>query len=134
MFPNLDAELPASLSPRVIRRLLRDQLGFDHHLVLSDDLELAAISSRFGLGPAARLALEAGGDLVLIGHSTGAAREVAAALANLPHLVLAEAWERVERLRDKLHWPMAWSGSKWSDACDKVAALAAEVPEAGAAG
>ncbi len=125
MFPNLDAERPASLSPQVIRRLLRGQLGFDHHLVLP--AELGAIFRYYEPAVAARLALEAGNDLVLLGSDTGTAREVAAALATLPDVIRAEAWERVERLRDKLHWPPPWSAAKWTETCASLATLAAAV-------
>jgi beta-N-acetylhexosaminidase len=129
VFSALDPELPASLSPRLIRGLLRNQLGFDHGLVVPDDLESQAITRRYGVAAAARLALEAGNDLVLVGSDPSAAREAAAAMASLPHLILAEAWERVERLRDKLHWPLPWSDAKWATTCGHLAVLAAEVPE-----
>ena len=129
VFSDLDPELPASFSPRVIRGLLRNQLGFDRGLVVPDDLESGVIARRFGLAAAARLALEAGNDLVPIGPDPRAARVAAAAMANLPQLILAEAWERVERLRDKLHWPLPWSDAKWATTCGQIATLAAEVPE-----
>jgi beta-N-acetylhexosaminidase len=43
-FPNIDPEFPASLSRRMIQGFLRDQLGFDHHVVLTDDLDMGAIA------------------------------------------------------------------------------------------
>ena len=128
-FPNIDATLPASLSPRIIRRFLRDQLGFDNHLVLTDDLDMAAITRRYGRGQDAKLALEAGNDLALICHHNQTAECAADAIRSLPHIVLSEAWERVERLRDKLHWPRPWAEQKWQAACAGLAELAAEVPE-----
>jgi beta-N-acetylhexosaminidase len=44
----LDPELPASLSPEVVSGLLRRRLGFDG-LVLSDDLEMAAVARTWGM-------------------------------------------------------------------------------------
>ncbi|NJM38904.1 MAG: glycoside hydrolase family 3 protein [Akkermansiaceae bacterium] len=73
-FPNIDSEFPASLSPRIIRRFLRDQLGFDQHLVLTDDLDMGAITNRYGRGQDAKLAIEAGNDLALICHQTSSAK------------------------------------------------------------
>ena len=61
----LDPELPASLSSAVIGRLLRDQLGFSG-LVLSDDLEMAAVAATWGVADAARRFLGVGGDLALV--------------------------------------------------------------------
>jgi beta-N-acetylhexosaminidase len=127
-FPNIDATFPASLSPRIIRRFLRDQLGFDDHLVLTDDLDMAAITHRYDRGQDAKLALEAGNDLALICHHSATAEVAATALRSLPRIVLTDAWERVERLRDKLRWPLPWSEKKWRDTCVGLAALAAEVP------
>ncbi|MEO0018785.1 MAG: hypothetical protein RLZZ522_2068, partial [Verrucomicrobiota bacterium] len=37
-------------------------------------------------------------------------------------LVLAEAWERVDRLRDKLHWPTPWSAAAWQETHAKLTA------------
>lgn len=130
-FPNIDAAFPASLSPRIIRRFLRDQLGFDRHLVLTDDLDMAAITRRYGRGPDAKLAIEAGNDVALICHRSETADVAAAAIAELPRAVLADAWERVERMRDKLHRPLPWSQSQWQATCAGLATLAAEVPEVG---
>jgi beta-N-acetylhexosaminidase len=61
----LDAGLPASLSTAVITGLLRHGLGFDG-LVLSDDLEMAAVAAGWGVPAAAVAFLAAGGDLALI--------------------------------------------------------------------
>ncbi len=128
-FPNIDPHFPASLSPRIVRRFLRDQLGFDHHLVLTDDLDMGAIATRYGRGPDVKLAIEAGNDLALICHRTDTAEVAATAIAGLPHWMVSDARERVEKFRRKLHRPPAWSEEKWQSACDAVAKLAAEIPE-----
>jgi beta-N-acetylhexosaminidase len=61
----LDREWPASLSAKVIEGLLRRGLGFDG-LVLSDDLEMAAVRNQWGVGGAAARFLAVGGDLALV--------------------------------------------------------------------
>ena len=128
-FPNIDGNFPASLSPRLIRGFLRDQLGFDRHLVLTDDLDMAAITRRFGRGHDAQLAIAAGNDVALICHRIDTAAAAAAAIAELPGPLLADAWERVERLRDKLHRPLPWSPAQWQATCAGLAALADTLPE-----
>ena len=129
-FPNIDADFPASLSPRIVRRFLRDQLGFDRHLVLTDDLDMGAITRRYGRGDDVKLAIEAGNDLAMICHRTATAEDAARAIADLPRRITAEARERVERFREKkLHPPLAWSNHKWSATCAALAKLAAGVPE-----
>ena len=128
-FPNIDPQFPASLSPRIIRKFLRDQLGFDRHLVLTDDLDMGAITRRYGRGPDVKLAIEAGNDLALICHRADTAEIAARAIAELPHWMTAEAGERVDRFRRKLHHPLVWSEQKWQATCDSLAKLAAEIPE-----
>jgi beta-glucosidase len=65
LLPELDGELPATLSPQVLSQLLRHDLAFDG-LVVTDALVMEAIAARHGPGEAAVLALEAGADLVLM--------------------------------------------------------------------
>lgn len=128
-FPNIDPNFPASLSSRIIRKFLRDQLGFDHHLVLTDDLDMAAITRRYGRGQDVKLAIEAGNDLALICHRTDTAEVAARSIAELPGWMTAEARDRLERFRRKLHGPLVWSEKKWQTTCDSLTQLAAEVPE-----
>jgi beta-N-acetylhexosaminidase len=76
----LDAAFPASLSSEVIGGLLRSRLGFSG-LVLSDDLEMAAVASRWGVADAARRFLAAGGDLALVCRDAAARDESVALIA-----------------------------------------------------
>jgi beta-N-acetylhexosaminidase len=65
VFPALDTS-PATLSPTVLA-LLREDLGFGG-VIVSDALDMQAISAGVGRGPGAVLALAAGVDLVCIGN------------------------------------------------------------------
>lgn len=83
LVPAIDPDLPVSLSPRAIA-LLKDELGF-RGIVLTDDLQMAALSGRGGVGEAAIAALSAGADMVMVsgGRTARDARaEVLAALAD----------------------------------------------------
>jgi len=129
-FPQIDPQLPASLSPEVVRKFLRGQLGFDRHLVLTDDLDMGAIASRFGRGEDAKLAIAAGNDLALICHRSDTAEVAAAAIAELPTWMIDEAHERIENFRrKKLHPPLSWSDQAWQKTCSALEALAAAHPE-----
>lgn len=128
LFPNIDPGHPASLSPKIIRNFLRDQLGFDRHLVLTDDLDMGAITARYGRGPDAKAAIAAGNDLALICHRTGTAETAAAAIATLPHGMLQDAEIRIERFRKRLHAPLKWSRQTWDATCQSLAGLAAAFP------
>ena len=58
----LDAQLPASLSPAV-HQYLRENMGFAG-VILTDDLDMQAITDTYGAGEAAVLAVLAGNDLL----------------------------------------------------------------------
>ncbi|HWN22024.1 MAG TPA: glycoside hydrolase family 3 N-terminal domain-containing protein, partial [Gaiellaceae bacterium] len=66
LVPGLD-DVPATVSPRVLTGLLRDELGFDG-LVLTDALEMRAISGGVGVEEGAVRALAAGADALCLGH------------------------------------------------------------------
>jgi beta-N-acetylhexosaminidase len=63
----LDPDLPASLSIKIARDLLRNRMGYDG-LVLTDDLDMGAIRNHFGIDTAVDCILAADIDLILICH------------------------------------------------------------------
>jgi len=65
LYPALDPDRPASLSEAVMKGLLREKMGFEG-LILSDDLQMGAITKELDPKEAALAALEAGADRVLI--------------------------------------------------------------------
>lgn len=130
-FPEIDSEFPASLSPRIIRDFLRGQLGFDRHLVLTDDLDMSAITNRYARGEDAKLAIRAGNDIALICHQTESADVAANAIGELPLGVIDDARQRIEHFRrQKLHGPLVWCEAHWQKTCDSIQKLAEQVPEA----
>ncbi len=64
-YPALDPTCPATLSPRILSGLLRQELGFSG-VILSDDLEMRAILDHANVGDAAIRSLQAGADMLLI--------------------------------------------------------------------
>jgi len=64
VYPQLDAEHPATLSRRVLTGLLRESIGF-RGVVISDALMMKAIFDRYGHARAAVLTLAAGADMAL---------------------------------------------------------------------
>jgi len=65
---DFDAEYPTSLSPSMVHSLLRQELKFDG-LVITDDLQMRAITDRYGLAESVCLALAAGVDMIIIGNN-----------------------------------------------------------------
>jgi beta-N-acetylhexosaminidase len=79
VYPALDPERPATLSPAIVEGVLRRRLGFDG-VVATDDLEMAAIAARFGWEEAIVMAVEAGCDLLLVCHDADRQRRAVVAL------------------------------------------------------
>jgi beta-N-acetylhexosaminidase len=76
-----DARLPATISPAVIQRVIRGEIGFDGVLI-TDDLAMGALAGF--ANDLAGAALSAGCDVVL--HCTGKLEDAAALLADCPAL------------------------------------------------
>ena len=66
-YKNLDPQWPASLSDKIAKTLLREQMGFDG-LVLTDDLDMGAIVQHYDIQTTIRRILAAEIDLALICH------------------------------------------------------------------
>jgi beta-N-acetylhexosaminidase len=96
VYPQLDAEHPATLSRQVIGQLLRDDWAYDG-VVITDSLVMKAIHERYGHHRAAVLALQAGADMVMalgpIADQRAAVQSIANAYAGgaltLPQLLRA---------------------------------------------
>ncbi len=81
--PALDGpDVPATLSPKIMTGVLRDEFGFKG-LVVTDALEMGGIAKGFGVGEAAVRAVMAGADVLLMPPDPHAAIEaVMAAIKN----------------------------------------------------
>nr|WP_092263102.1 beta-N-acetylhexosaminidase [Deinococcus reticulitermitis] len=64
VYPALDAERPATLSPHVLTDLLRGEWGYAG-VIVTDSMGMQAIDANYGRGEAGVLALRAGADLVM---------------------------------------------------------------------
>jgi beta-N-acetylhexosaminidase len=59
----IDSSMPSSLSPEVVQGVLRDEMGYQG-VIITDNLWMDGVSSRYSLGQAAVLAIQAGDDLL----------------------------------------------------------------------
>lgn len=75
LLPKLDKEAPASLSRPVVTDLLRKELGFTG-VVITDDLTMGAIIKQYNIGQAAVRSVDAGSDVLLVGHGFDEAKHV----------------------------------------------------------
>ena len=107
LFPAIDPDLPATLSPAILTGLLRQQIGFDG-LIITDDLEMRGIADHWGAGEAAVLTVLAGADLVLCCHTYSAQQAITAALTDAAasgRISAARLQESLARIaRAKTRW------------------------------
>lgn len=67
LYSALDPDLPASLSVKIAKELLRDQMGYSG-LVITDDLDMGAVINHFDINTAIDRIMAADIDLTLICH------------------------------------------------------------------
>ncbi len=63
----LDSKYPATLSKKIVNGLLRQKLGYNG-VVITDDLQMGAITKKYNLKKTLKLAINAGNDLLLFGN------------------------------------------------------------------
>ena len=107
---DFQSPLPACLSPAVVDGLLRRKLGYSG-LVVTDDMNMGAITRKFSRQEAALRALEAGCDMLVVGRHEGSLREIVSALESavkqgrLSRERLQESREKIARLQRNLPLP-----------------------------
>lgn len=103
LMTKIDPQRPATLSPKVITDILRKELRYNR-IVITDDMEMKAITDHFGAEDAPRMAIEAGCDL-LIYRSEAAARHAYEAVSQaldagkLDPQIVIEASDRSRQLK-----------------------------------
>ncbi len=108
---HLDPQLPATLSLAIIDGLLRRNLGYTGP-VITDDLQMRAITDRYGLVEACIMALTAGADSIIIGNNLEYDPGIVATLvAGIMQAVrrgrlsmqrIDEAWRRIRKLKHSI--------------------------------
>ena len=108
----IDAKYPASLSYKTVTKLLRWKLDY-HGVVITDDLQMGAISQKYGLKSTLELAINAGVDILLIGNQldprkTVSTKKLVETIASLvkggavEEKSIDKAYKRIQNLKQKL--------------------------------
>ncbi len=108
---NIDAQYPATLSKTTIQTLIRQQLQFAG-VVISDDMQMKAITAHYGLEEACCKSLAAGVDLLIIGNNLAydpliLAKVRDTILRGLDEGIITEArlekaWRRVQKFKQTI--------------------------------
>src|SRR4051812_37210729 len=119
---------PASLSYAISTRLLRDELGYKH-LVVTDDLEMGAISKLYPIEEAVLRAFEAGQDMFLIcSHADVALRGYDALLqaardGRINQERLNVSLERIAAFKALIQPPLDFDPARFQKLAEETAAL-----------
>jgi beta-N-acetylhexosaminidase len=103
VYPQLDADYPATMSKAILTGILRDEWNYEG-VVITDGMDMHAIAGHYGVGRAAVLALQAGADLVMALGTRETQKEtldtITAAIldGSLPLASLQRKLERVRKL------------------------------------
>jgi beta-N-acetylhexosaminidase len=126
---SLDPDNPASLSRTIIDGHLRGELGF-RGVVVSDDMEMKAITNRYSIDDAVVQAVKAGSDLVLVCNTPEYVRQAHTGIAGaieagrIGHATLADAKMRRKKLLTRSHKLARIGGNPGLIGCDDHRALA----------
>jgi beta-N-acetylhexosaminidase len=117
--------LPSSLSRNFVSSLLRKELGFQN-LILTDDLEMGAIMENYGIGEAAKMALRAGNDFLLICADTRRMTEAfdsvkeAVESGEISESRINESLERIAKIKSLLQPPLPFDETRLRELSDDV--------------
>lgn len=108
LIPSWDAELPATLSHKILTGQLREKLGFSG-LITTDALVMGAIANRYGASVAPVMAVEAGADILLMPvdpQETINAVCTAVESGRISRSRIRESVERIWQAKSKSHQPV----------------------------
>jgi beta-N-acetylhexosaminidase len=103
---DFDPIYPTSLSRSVVEKLLRQQLGFQG-VAITDDLQMKAITDKYGLEESVCLALAAGVDMIIVGNNLEYDPEFLQRV--IPAVVLAVQENRISENRIHDAWQRVMS-------------------------
>jgi len=135
-FPNIDIREemtggllePASLNYNIVTKLLREELGH-RHLIITDDLEMGAISRHCEIEDAVARAVHAGEDMLLICASPDKIRRgyhgllAAAQKGTLSEDRIQESLERIARTKTIMEPPLPLDLERWQFLSNEILKL-----------
>lgn len=110
LLPYFNKELVSSLSPEIVRDLLRRRLGYKG-VIITDCLEMDAVKETIGTPKGALMALQAGNDMAMISHTLAFQKDAFKVLysaleqGQLNEEEIRRSLQRVAKLKDQfLSW------------------------------
>lgn len=93
----LDPQYPATLSRKILTGILREEIGFNG-VIITDDMQMGAITKEYGFEEAVLGALQAGADILLFSNNLVHQERIVPRV----HAIIHDALERGELSREKI--------------------------------
>ncbi len=123
LYTAIDKDMPASLSAKVMKNLLRENMKYDN-LIITDSLDMKAITSSYDIPQAAFTAFKNGADILLIGRGDFYAvrdKIISEVLkGNLDIARINESFERIQRIKKKYNLGRPRKGDEFNRAYDSI--------------
>jgi beta-N-acetylhexosaminidase len=113
---------PATVSRRIVTELLRNEFAFEG-LIMTDDLDMGAILTRYRLDETIRLTLEAGNDMMMLCHRVPEIETVQRILGTLPSDQIERAQQHIANFKKKLSPPEKFLESAFHELNAEIADL-----------
>ncbi len=101
---NLDDKYPATLSYKILKELLRDKMRYQG-IIISDDMQMKAITKYYGLKRSIYLAINAGIDILIYGNNLEYDPEIAGKIFNVIKDLVKEnkiSYSRIKESYDRI--------------------------------
>lgn len=124
--------LPASVNKNIVTELLREELGYEN-LVLTDDLEMGAITKHYSIEDAAKMAFDAGEDMILICSNVDSVFKAYDALLSairsgeISQERLNQSLRRIAKIKSILRPPLEFDKKRLLELSDEIARLNAKL-------
>jgi beta-glucosidase-like glycosyl hydrolase len=132
VFPNIDeaGELPVSLNPFFVTKLLREEMNFEG-VICTDDVEMAAIRDFFKPEEIGVLAVQAGNDMILMCHTADFQDRVVAGIVasvqdgRIPIQRIDDSYHRIQQLTARFQSyreaALPFTMEQWKDEAKRLA-------------
>ena len=101
---NLDPDYPATLSKKILTDLLRNKLGFEG-VIISDDMQMKAISKNYGLKNSIYRAIDSGVDILLFCNNLAYDESITQKVIKIVKSLVKEnkiSYERIEESYNRI--------------------------------
>ncbi|MCK5654938.1 MAG: beta-N-acetylhexosaminidase [Candidatus Aureabacteria bacterium] len=100
IYPALDKNFPASMSTKIIDKILIKKLGYTG-LIITDDIEMGAIKNNYDLSYFSTRSLKAGADILLVCHSKNAFKKAKTGISKLPDSIIEKRIAKITAWKEQ---------------------------------